>query len=111
MCCLPNRFPLPVYLLLNKSDMLEKQKRPEWLNDHKINQYFAENQFINKFWICSEVDSKPDIGRETLQSTNTISSVEVEHPLKDMLNFVLRFSDLREKIMGINFIFMLNRRK
>ena len=57
MCCLPNRFPLPIFLLINKYDEInndkgkEKIKNLEYAEKDKIENYALTNQFFNSFLI------------------------------------------------------------
>ena len=57
MCCLPNRFPLPIFLLINKYDEInndkgkEKFKNLEYAEKDKIENYALTNQFFNSFLI------------------------------------------------------------
>ena len=47
MCCLPNKFPLPIVLLINKCDKIEETKRREWIEKLNIESYYKENQFFS----------------------------------------------------------------
>ena len=58
MCCLPNRFPLPIFLLINKCDLIDehiKNKLAEVCRisllqqDHIINIYYTNLQDINSY--------------------------------------------------------------
>jgi len=51
MCCLPNKFPLPVFLLLNKCDLIETDKRRDWTG--KVEEYTNENQFCNYYYVSA----------------------------------------------------------
>jgi hypothetical protein len=100
MCCLPNKFPLPVYLLINKCDKIDRVKRRPWLEKIQIENYITENQYYNHFFISATNELKDT--RDTLQSTLSTSSVDVESPLRDIIKTILNFKDLRDKLLGIN---------
>ena len=53
MCCLPNKFPLPIVLLINKCDLIEESKRREWIEKLNIDNYYTENQFFAKFYLIN----------------------------------------------------------
>jgi ribosome biogenesis GTPase A len=99
MCCLPNRFPLPIFLLINKCDLLDRSERRPWLEKFQMENYISENQFFRFYYISTSKDNKMEI-RETLQSSLSNSSVEIDHPLKEMIKTILNFKDLREKFIG-----------
>lgn len=98
MCCLPNKFPLPIFLLINKCDKIERVKRSPWLEKVKIENYIQENQFYSHFFISAE----PKDSRETIQSSLSNQSVDIESPIKEMIKSILQFKDLKEKIIMNN---------
>ena len=57
MCCLPNRFPLPIFLLINKYEEIFNEKEKEnvknlqYITKDKIESYALSNQFFNSFLI------------------------------------------------------------
>jgi hypothetical protein len=95
MCRLPNKFPLPVHLLINKCDLIERCKRSPWLEKIQIENYVKENQFFN-FYFTSAAKG----GELNRDSSLSCQSVEVESPLKDMIRSILQFRDLKEKILS-----------
>jgi hypothetical protein len=101
MCCLPNRFPLPIFLLINKCDQLDRSERRPWMEKFQLENYINENQFYRHYYVSAKKDMKQEF-RETLQTTISTSSVDIEHPLKEMVKTVFSFKDLREKFMGKN---------
>lgn len=94
MCCLPNRFPLPVYLLINKFDS-ESKENLTWLDETKIENYVKENQFIEKFQISSVNNEM----REFNCLNNKTS--ELTNPLKELIRNILQFKDIKEKLNQI----------
>ena len=49
MCCLPNKFPLPIFLIVNKFDLVNFDNPEKPFQDrNKLEQYFLENQFYFK---------------------------------------------------------------
>lgn len=95
MCCLPNRFPLPIFLLINKCDKIERVKRSPWLEKIQLENYVRENQFFNHFFISAE--STGEINRESSLSNK---SVDIESPLKEMTRTILQFKDIKDKIIA-----------
>ena len=53
MCCLPNKFPLPIFLIVNKFDLINYDSPEKPFQDkNKLEQYFLENQFFNKSFLA-----------------------------------------------------------
>lgn len=94
MCCLPNKFPLPVHLLINKCDLIERCKRSPWLEKIQIENYVKENQFYSNYF--TSTTNSAELNRESILSCQ---SVEVEFPLKDMIKTIIQFRDLKEKLL------------
>ena len=99
MCCLPNRFPLPIFLLINKCDLLDRSERRPWLEKFQLENYIMENQFFKHYYITTSRDMKKEY-RETAQTAMSYMSVDIEHPLKEMIKTVFNFKDIREKFLG-----------
>lgn len=98
MCCLPNRFPLPIFLLINKCDKIARNERRPWLEKIQIDNYVTENQFCNYFFISCEGDNSNT--RETLQSSLSTNSVEIDSPFKEMIKTIMTFKDIRDKLLS-----------
>ena len=97
LCCLPNRFPLPIYLLMNKCDLIEKEKRRPWMAENKIEDYTSENQYIKYYFTSTK--EYTDINR--LSNTSVTNSVDLENPLRDAIKFIMDFKDIRNDLIGI----------
>ena len=97
MCCLPNKFPLPVTLLINKCDKIERANRRPWLEKIQVDNYVKENQFFDRFFISTEMN-----GEITRESKTSTASVDVESPLKAMIRTILQFKDIKEKLLNQN---------
>lgn len=82
MCCLPNKFPLPIFLLVNKCDKVNKAEHT-WMENDKIEQYSFENQFFHHY----------------LLSLHTMQNNEIFEPLDNMIKVILNFKDLKEKLL------------
>jgi len=98
MCCLPNRFPLPIFLLINKCDKMERVKRRPWVEKVQLDNYIRENQFYNNFFISAE-----NI-HDNRESCISNQSVDVESPLREMIKTLMQFPDIKEKLIEGNII-------
>ena len=62
MCCLPNRFPLPIILLINKYDEIlnnnVNEKDLHYSKKDKIENYALSNQFFNTFLIVKNSEGE-----------------------------------------------------
>lgn len=96
LCCLPNRFPLPIYLLMNKCDLLEKEKRQPWMAENKIEEYSSENQYMKYYFISTKESNE----NNRVSNLSVTSSVDLEIPLKDAIKFIMDFKDLRNEFIG-----------
>ena len=92
MCCLPNKFPLPIVLLINKFDTIEPSKRKEWSEKLKIDNYMLENQFFYKYFLIS---NKEKIQGNEIGDTNDVITDDTTIPFKKISKFVLDFEDIR----------------
>ena len=115
MCCLPNRFPLPIFLLINKCDIVAKDdekednKNLQYLQKDKIESYSLENQFFNTFLLGKKDDDDNNIintennDDSKLSINNNINKEEnikdlivgSRTPFKEMVKIILGFKDLR----------------
>ena len=116
MCCLPNRFPLPIFLLINKCDIVANEDEKEdknnlqYLQKDKIESYSLENQFYNTFLLGKKDDDENNIINTEktddikLSINNNINNKEENikdlivspiTPFKEMVKIVLGFKDLR----------------
>ena len=115
MCCLPNRFPLPVYLLINKCDAVsnedekekEENKNLQYLQKDKIEAYSLENQFFNTFLLGKGDDDnniinteKNDDNKISINNYNKEENIKdlivsPSTPFKEMVKIILGFKDLR----------------
>jgi GTPase SAR1 family protein len=114
MCCLPSRFPLPIFLLINKCDIVAKEEDEEenknllYLQKDKIEAYSMENQFFNTFFLgkCNEDENNiinTEINDDNKISINNYNKeenikdliVSPSTPFKEMVKIILGFKDLR----------------
>jgi GTPase SAR1 family protein len=113
MCCLPNRFPLPIFLLINKCDTItnedekEENKNLQYLQKDKIESYSLENQFFNTFLLGKGDDDnniinteKNDDNRISINNYNKEENIKdlivsPSTPFKEMVKIILGFKDLR----------------
>ena len=106
MCCLPNRFPLPVFLLINKCDEEENKIN----NKEKIESYSLENQFFNTFLIGNNENNENNIN--TINEANNIKTsnnenikdliVEANVPFKEMVKIIMGFKDIKNRFIAQN---------
>ena len=86
MCCLPNRFPLPIFLLINKCDPNHLQEEKEekdkennnnsqYMQKDKIESYSLENQFFSTFFIGKISENNNIINTEKIED-NKINNDE-----------------------------------
>ena len=89
MCCLPNKFPLPIFLIVNKFDLVNFDNPEKPFQDrNKLEQYFLENQFFNKsFLAVGENIEKKDY-------TN-----EPNYPLAEMIKTIMNFKDIKDEFV------------
>ena len=92
MCCLPNKFPLPIFLIINKCDLYnsENPEKP-FQEPSKIEQYYLENQFFNKNLITCEENI------ENIENKKNIN--ETIQPLTDMIKTIMNFRDIKEEFV------------
>ena len=109
MCCLPSRFPLPIFLLINKCDIVAKEEDEEenknllYLQKDKIEAYSMENQFFNTFFLgkCNE-DENNIINTENNDDNKiSINNSNKEEKIKDLIvNPITPFKEMIKIIMG-----------
>jgi len=95
LCCLPNRFPLPVFLLMNKCDLKEKEKRRPWMEENEIESYIQGNQYVKHYFTTIKE-------HEVRISRDSTSSVDIENPLREMIDFVMKFKDIKNDFIESN---------
>lgn len=101
MCCLPNKFPLPIFLLINKCDVLDRVRRSPWMDKMQLENYVKENQFYSHSFLSSQ-NNLSNIDPHLSDSVMTNKSVDAETPLKNMIKTILQFRDLKEKLIHMS---------
>ena len=101
MCCLPNKFPLPIFLLINKFDKLDRMKRSPSIDKSQLENYVKENQFYSHSFLSSQ-NNLTTVEQHLSDSVLTNHSVDAETPLKNMIKTILQFRDLKEKLINIS---------
>ena len=89
MCCLPNNFPLPSFLLINKCDKIDFMKAVGFQDKDKISQYTIKNQFLESFFVSAQTNVYVN---EILQQVNV--------PFSKMIQLILNFKDIKYKFMN-----------
>jgi len=124
MCCLPNRYPLPTFLLINKCDQFneneEEKDNEDNLNKDKIESYSMQNQFFNTFLLGI---GKNDDNNDNLINTNINeeNKINVENnnineeeenlkikdlivspiiPFEEMIKILMGFKDIRNEFIA-----------
>ena len=100
MCCLPNKFPLPIVLLINKCDKIEETKRREWIEKLNIESYYKENQFFAKFYLnnSDSIHTEKKIMKDEDEEQNNKEEeiyTDMRLPFSAIYNFVLEFGDIK----------------
>ena len=118
MCCLPSRFPLPIFLLINKCDTIideeekEDNKNLQYLQKEKIEAYSLENQFFNTFLLGKGNDDDNNIINTEKNDDNKISInnnnkeekikdliVSPITPFKEMVKISMGFKEIRNNFV------------
>ena len=121
MCCLPNRFPLPIFLIINKCDVLTNDNEKQNLKDlqyserETIESYSLENQFFNTFLVSQAISNDDDTNsiNNTEKKDNmklSLASLKEEFnikdlivsaitPFKEMVKIILGFKEIRNKFI------------
>ena len=112
MCCLPNRFPLPIILLINKYDEFinnkGKYKNLQYTPKDRIENYALSNQFFNTFLIVKNsegenINDKNIIINESEKTDNLIieqSSIKDPKDKESIVEPEVAFQELTKIIMG-----------
>ena len=88
MCTLKNKFPLPIFLIINKCDLFNfENPQFDFQKENNIEQYYLENQFISKFYIIS-IDGD-------FEKNNNLS--ESNLPFINMIKLIFQFEDIKNE--------------
>ena len=93
MCCLPNKFPLPIFLIINKCDKINfNEIEQNFQKENSIEQYSLENQFFNRFYVQN--------GENLIKNKEKKEKInETIQPFVDMINVIFSFKDIKEKFI------------
>ena len=108
MCCLPNRFPLPIFLLINKCDLLTDEDKKEnknnlqYIQKDEIESYSLENQFFNTFLLGQPSNDNENIINPEKNEGNKIKTdSNKEENIKDLIvTGQTAFQELIKAIFG-----------
>ena len=100
MCCLQNKFPLPIFLIVNKSLKIEDENLS--IGMENIKEITENNLFFKSFIIKAKNEARISSNEETSERPSKLSTyVEEAHiPLNEMIELILKFKDIREKIVA-----------
>lgn len=111
MCCLPNKFPMPILLLVTNLYQFETQERTKKLEAINFNSYVLENQYYEKYLLanCDEVEDKSEHNEEQEnlidgEGGNNENRITYDFcaPFDTIAKFVFEFDDIKSKFFGQN---------
>lgn len=89
MCCLPNKFPLPIFLVITQCDGVDLSKPEKQFQEKEaIERYALENQFFSHHYVANGEGAKEE------------GEMNVMTPFKNMIKVIFNFKDLKEKFVG-----------
>lgn len=99
MCCLPNKFPLPIFLIVNKKLKIEDENLSIGMDD--ITEITDNNLFFKSYIIKAKSDTRISNSEEVCERPSKLSTYikDDELPFNDMIELILKFKDIREKIV------------
>ena len=122
MCCLPNRFPLPIFLVINKYDEIindkSEKKDLQYTQKDQIENYALANQFFNTFLIVKDADveniNNKNIDISDTEKTDIIndqslinkeqkskeSGVDAEVPFQELIKVIMGFRDIKNAFIS-----------
>ena len=93
MCCLPNQFPLPIFLIVNlKHDNVLNSS----MNYESIKEICENNMFF-KFFIIDLKEKFYDINEEKNVLFNYLENSNI--PFFEMIDLIMKFKDIKENIL------------
>jgi len=107
MCCLPNQFPLPIFLILNlKQNSENYQNNNNSTNNFRINYTnIKEKSKKNMFFKLFVINLKENLFSENENidnenRDNIINFIEKsDSPFYEMIELLMKFNDLKENIL------------
>lgn len=100
MCCLPNKFPLPIFLIVNKKVKIEEENLSIGMDD--ITEITENNLFFKSYIIKARNDTRISSSDDVCERPSKLSTYikDDELPFNDMIELILKFKDIREKIVS-----------
>lgn len=100
MCCLPNKFPLPIFLIVNKKLKIEDENLSIGMDD--INEITDNNLFFKSYIIKARNESRISSNEVLSERPSKLSTYikEDDLPFNDMIELILKFKDIREKLLS-----------
>lgn len=99
MCCLPNKFPLPIFLIVNKKQKIEEENLS--IGMEHIAEITENNLFFKSYIIKAKNENRISSNEEYVERLSKLSNYikDDELPFNDMIEIILKFKDIREKIV------------
>ncbi len=98
MCCLPNKFPLPIFLIVNKKLKIEDENFSIGMDD--ITEFTDNNLFFKSYIIKAKRDTTIT-NEEVCERPSKLSTYiqDDDIPFNDLIELILKFKDIREQIV------------
>jgi hypothetical protein len=100
MCCLPNQFPLPIFLIVNKNLKLEDENLS--IGKDKIKETTDNYLFFKDYIINLKQNERITKIEDNSERHSKLSTylVEPEIPFNEMIEILMNFKDIKEKFLS-----------
>ena len=99
MCCLPNKFPVPVILIATNLDKIPERERKTKLDEINFNSFKIENQFYERFFI-GNTSNEADKENKITSDKDTLIINDFSVPFDIITRFSFEFDDIKAKFFG-----------
>jgi hypothetical protein len=95
MCCLPNQFPLPIFLILNLKNISNVNPGVNYENIKEISE---DNMFFNLFVIS--LNDNSDNFNENEDKNDIKNYIEKsDKPFYELMDLLMKFKDIKDNIL------------